>query len=238
MTLDFLCSDSENLLSKRDEIRKLQVRCHLETSGYDPASLAHQISDLPVDFPGLYDDHLFEQHTVIVAISSFENNKVVGCVGAAVDDEDPSISSLAFLAVDPEYRRQGIAARLVDAIIQKCIDMNKFSKIQLITLRGIMHPACKLYESRGFRLYKQQNGASQSLDLFHVLYYEKELKLLADIHREQYPEKIIIECDVENLYPDNIDDVCPCKACCRLRLALAETCSCWPGKEETIQNAL
>ncbi len=241
--IELLSSESVNLLSKREEIRRLEVRCHLDTSGYDIVSLNHQIGDLVTDFPALYDDKIFSQHTIIVAMARNDEGEetVAGFVGLTSDEDDSSIVWLVFITVHPDYRRQGIAAKLLDSAISTFIEKRTFTKMRLLTLRGLMYPGCRLYQSRGFRIYQQRNGASQSLGLFHLLFYEKEL--ISQSNTVDKPGKNMI-CDVQGVYPDNIEDICHCSCCARIREFCGSAANFgnqvinWDGREQLIEKGV
>lgn len=80
-----------------------------------------------------------------------EDGKPVGMVNLSPKGLNQFTWVIGNVAVLPEYRRRGIARKLVTA----AIDMAQVKQVNTVTLEVISdnHPAVKLYESLGFQIY-------------------------------------------------------------------------------------
>lgn len=71
------------------------------------------------------------------------NDKVVGCAKLTQERED--LSKISHVCVDPDYRRQGIAKKLIRAALDNCSTMLIF-----MTIREDNRPSLAMAESMGF----------------------------------------------------------------------------------------
>lgn len=81
-------------------------------------------------------------------------DKVVGCI--ALKPLDENCCEIKRLYVKPEYRGSGIGRALLEKVINAAKE-EKYQKIQLETLEGIMDSAIRMYQNYGFKTV-QKNG--------------------------------------------------------------------------------
>lgn len=81
-----------------------------------------------------------------IFLAAVEDGTVAGYVGLLYVLDEGYISNVA---VAPEYRRRGVARKLLERLERRCRDL----KLSFMTLevRASNAPAIALYESRGFR---------------------------------------------------------------------------------------
>lgn len=162
----FEVSVSKALLEDRPLLRDFECRIHLESTAYSPGALAAQLADLPTDFPPLFSDDAFRRAAVFAARDA--GGLLVGAAGLAFE-ADPPGAELLFLSVHPSARQRGVAQELVKAALAEA-ERRGCSKIKLLTLLGILEPACRLYEKLGFQLV-----SSKVVEWYHLGFYEMEL---------------------------------------------------------------
>lgn len=90
-------------------------------------------------------------------------SNIVGSI-AITQKGDPSIAFLRRVAVDQNYRRLGIARKLVKCAISFCIEQN-YDAIELVTTEA-QKPARKLYEQEGF-VYVKTNFLYHCFAMHH-----------------------------------------------------------------------
>lgn len=164
-------------------MRKFQCRLHLDASGYSPAALSAQITDLDDDFPSLYTDSSCSESMVWIAercetlqsaaIPENEafSNVCIGCVGiSAYELADVPTAELEFLSVSMTSRRAGLGGELVRRAMTAAVAAG-YKRMRILTLKGIYADACRLYERLGFILVEQALGN----DWFHIVWYERDL---------------------------------------------------------------
>ncbi len=89
--------------------------------------------------------HEFLENEFSVSFSAVCGNNIIGYIGMYVLQSEGEIANIA---VNPEYRRRGIASMLIEHIIRYC-SKNNISKLKL-EVRESNAPALKLYEKFGF----------------------------------------------------------------------------------------
>jgi ribosomal protein S18 acetylase RimI-like enzyme len=102
-------------------------------------------------------------------VEDIKENKIIGMIGLKIIS--PNIGKMKSLRVHPNYRRQGIAKKLV-SILEKYAEDKEIKKIIL----GVgddenFLPATKLYKSLGYKFTHKKEKAPGAT----ALYYEKEL---------------------------------------------------------------
>mmetsp|Transcript_14095 Transcript_14095/g.23327 ORF Transcript_14095/g.23327 Transcript_14095/m.23327 type:complete len:179 (-) Transcript_14095:155-691(-) len=82
-----------------------------------------------------------------------KDDSIAGCV-ALLGHKDPGTVELKRMSVDRRFRRQGIAGKLLEALIQHC----RTEQINEITLTtsSLQPDAQRLYERYGFKLIEKQ----------------------------------------------------------------------------------
>ncbi len=106
---------------------------------------------------------------------AFEGETLVGITGFSreIRAKRAHISSLWSVYVLPEYRGQGIAARLLDAAINHARQLDGVRQILLSVTAG-NEPARRLYRSRGFEAY----GLEPDAICVDGAYYDEEHMVL------------------------------------------------------------
>jgi GNAT superfamily N-acetyltransferase len=139
-------------------LRRFVARSHLDASGYCPAALEVQISELPADFPSLYDAARFAAGASWVAEA--RGGALVGCVGFTPGDDDDSggapagpAASLDFFFVHPRLRGCGLGRALLHTAARAAAAAG-YARLQLLTLGCRYAGAVALYRSEGFVEYK------------------------------------------------------------------------------------
>lgn len=118
----------------------------------------------------------------MVAISDQENhfNRIllaiadghrIGCI--AISLKDPETAFINFVLVTSQFRGQGVAHQLMDAVIQHA-NTNGISSIQLETYR-FLEAARKLYQRYGFEIYQINSGLSKYGRVFDQEFWQLKL---------------------------------------------------------------
>ena len=95
-----------------------------------------------------------------------DGNKIIGMVGVRLSDEGMKVKALR---VHPEYRKLGIGRKLMNILEEYC---KKHKVIELILgVNKESLPAIKLYESLGYKRYKEKEFKPGNI----VYYYKKTL---------------------------------------------------------------
>lgn len=98
-----------------------------------------------------------------------DNHKIIGAIGLKLISK--GIGKMKSLRVHPNYRRKGIAKKLVSILEEYCKE-NNFTKITLgVGADNDSVPAVKLYESQGYTLTDKKEFEDKS----KAFYYEKKL---------------------------------------------------------------
>ncbi|XP_033099250.1 N-acetylaspartate synthetase-like [Anneissia japonica] len=79
-----------------------------------------------------------------------DSDIVIGTVAITVKEKQESVAYLRRMAVSREYRRLGIAKRLLKVALEFC-ESNGYNQVELITTE-VQAPAQRLYESFGFQV--------------------------------------------------------------------------------------
>lgn len=149
----------------RDAARRFMGYIHLDTSGYCPAALELQISELCKDFPALYDDALFAEGACWVALPPSPPPPApvadglppwAGVVGVHSDPDEPGSGYLGFLAVHPAYRGQGLGEVLLVTALDEA-RRREYPTVSLVSLRCFYAAAVRLYERAGFVSAKEDH---------------------------------------------------------------------------------
>ena len=83
------------------------------------------------------------------------NSIIVGCVAVTTpEDNDSNECELVRMSVDENYRKLGIASKLIQ-ILENWSKEHNYNKIRLTTLSK-MFPAIQLYEKNGFIIEKNE----------------------------------------------------------------------------------
>lgn len=114
-----------------------------------------------------------------------ENNNLIGYVGCWHIFEEAHITTLS---VHPDYRKKGVAQRLLLTIIDGCYQ----NKIKYITLevRESNIPAISLYEKNGFKSigtrkgYYQDNNENALIMFTENIWYEKFKTIYNNLQQE------------------------------------------------------
>ena len=119
------------------------------------------------DFPIRLSDKqdLYELSNKIYNVSNVffikENGQIEGLICGYISSSFDERAYLSILAVKKEYRNKGIAKRLVEMFIQKCIEVNK------TLIYGFTHKtnvnAIKLYKKFGFIITEQSERPNDYL---------------------------------------------------------------------------
>jgi GNAT superfamily N-acetyltransferase len=141
---------------ERAALKSFVFKTHLDASSYSADTLQAQISDLPDDFPSLYDDTKFSANKYWLIESDEAGTdsavEVAGCIGIKLLVAQSVCIENLF--VHPKFRRRGIASALLRVALDE-VAKSGIDRVELLTLRGVYGDACKLYESIGFRVFKE-----------------------------------------------------------------------------------
>lgn len=114
-----------------------------------------------------------------------ENNRLIGYAGCWHIFEEAHITTLS---VHPDFRKQGVAQKLIFAIVDDCYK----AKIKYIMLevRESNVAAISLYEKNGFKSigtrkgYYQDNNENALIMFTENIWYEKFRKRYTKLHQE------------------------------------------------------
>ncbi|MEZ0319088.1 MAG: ribosomal protein S18-alanine N-acetyltransferase [Pyrobaculum sp.] len=82
-----------------------------------------------------------------------KNNRVIGYVITCIEGDSAHVISIA---VDPEYRRQGVGRALLCTALRLLYD-GKVSEV-FLEVRVSNEPALRLYQDAGFQIYERLKG--------------------------------------------------------------------------------
>lgn len=131
--------------------------------------------DVPADlqhFTGTYIGSIHNRFWVAVApeqqaTSSAPRERVVGMVGVVATKTD--VAEMRRLRVTPNFRRKGIAARLLEAALAHCRDQG-FLKV-LLDARLEQTAAVQLFEREGFQFIRNRETAGVQIREFYLDLY-------------------------------------------------------------------
>ena len=168
-----ILSDNSNIIfqvANNDDmemVRNFVIREHLETTVFSEASRIAQIDDLMNDFPSLYSQDEWVKSLNILCylnnIHDLDNQIIIGCIGLSHVNEN--CLEINHFHLIKQYRQRGIGRLLLQMVIGGA--SFHYHKIFLITLKGILDGAIRLYESEGFYVYKERQSP-----FYHVIYME------------------------------------------------------------------
>ena len=129
-----------------------------------PADLEH--------FSGTYIGSIHNRFWVALApeqeaATSASRERVIGMVGVVATKTD--VAEMRRLRVTPSFRRQGIAARLLQAALAHCRDQG-FLKV-LLDARLEQTAAVQLFEREGFQFSRNRETAGVSIREFYLDLY-------------------------------------------------------------------
>eukprot|EP01041_Mallomonas_annulata_P000890 gene890-1726_t len=157
-------------LEERETVKQFVIFNHLAVSGYSDEATIEQIKDLPTDFPELYDDELWKRSKCFLLFDKFFLNKLIGCIGIRTHSQD--VADIGYFYLDDTVRGKGLGKQLLQFTLSwtKAIPSRTFRKVTILTLRGIMENAYKLYCREGFTSYKEFKS-----DFYDVVCMELDL---------------------------------------------------------------
>ena len=131
--------------------------------------------DVPADlqhFSGTYIGSIHNRFWVAVAPkkqekSSAQRERVIGMVGVVATKTD--VAEMRRLRVTPNFRRKGIAARLLEAALAHCRDQG-FLKV-LLDARLEQTAAVQLFEREGFQFIRNRETAGVQIREFYLDLY-------------------------------------------------------------------
>lgn len=141
----------------------LVIQNHLALSQDFPEEYIRQVIDVPNDFGHLVKPLQFQKSRFLVAT---EQDSMVGCAGIIPSNvkADPHAPpdhvevELTAVTVAPQFRKRGIARRLIQQLIQDVLSDYACRCVRLVTLKERMAPACRLYESFGFLVEREERA--------------------------------------------------------------------------------
>ena len=81
--------------------------------------------------------------------------------------------------VRPEWRGQGIAAQLLDALLARGAAVGRFGAVTVVGGDGVRKRAVRLYQSRGFQVYGLEREALRNgdryVDEYHMVLFLKKV---------------------------------------------------------------
>ena len=95
-----------------------------------------------------------------------KNDTVVGCV--ALDEKNPTTCEVFRVAVDNQYRGQGIAKQMMHFVMDK--SQNEGKKEMILATSYVQYEAQALYKKLGFYCYKVETGYIVLRSLHFVRY--------------------------------------------------------------------
>ena len=189
---------------------------YCSASSFNPRALELQIADLSTDFPDLYDDAIFAGRTHWTATST-ATGKMIGAIGACeVDAAGVRTVDIMHLFVDPDHQRLGCGRALLNTALEH-FQTRGCVRSQLLTLRGVYGGACWLYESVGFRVYREEDS-----EVYVLLRYE--------LHFGQVPTPLPPPASAAPLRPDT-------QRALDAWHAAGPAPWSWPGRAEAIEAA-
>ncbi len=131
--------------------------------------------DVPADlehFSGTYIGSIHNRFWVAIApeqeaATSASRERVIGMVGVVATKTD--VAEMRRLRVTPSFRRQGIAARLLQAALAHCRDQG-FLKV-LLDARLEQTAAVQLFEREGFQFSRNRETAGVHIREFYLDLY-------------------------------------------------------------------
>jgi len=160
------------LEADRAAMCQLVITQHLALSRDCPLEWLEQFRDIVVE--GEYNYFLSAEHfarghfrvaTVVTAEDTTDNaakERIVGVAGVIPQSGNSSIKKnknkqsdrttwiVTAVAVDPRFRRRGVAEKLLRSILWDAFDLLGLQRLELETLLERMEPAWRLYEKLGF----------------------------------------------------------------------------------------
>lgn len=155
-------------------IGSLVIQNHLALSQDFPEEYLRQVVDVPADFAHLINRKQFEKSCFVVAVDD-AHNRIVGCAGiiSSIVKADPDAAIVDFgeweltgVTVAQSHRNRGLARTMIELLLQEVRDgrlespsgpiLGVCQRVHLVTLKERMAPACRLYESLGFQLEREE----------------------------------------------------------------------------------
>lgn len=171
--------------SHQSQVRDFVIRIHIELSGYNDVAKEHQLADLESDFPELYLPDNWEDSVCWMLLDS--TGHLVGCLG--IKHHSFQITEISYFFLEAGVRGLGLGKALLKHvlrwIVENSIAINdhdsdyRYSKVRLLTLRGIYDTAIKLYEKEGFVVFDEMENS-----LFKVVYLELDLSMHINNHNK------------------------------------------------------
>eukprot|EP00798_Chlamydomonas_sp_ICE-L_P017830 gene17830-24213_t len=154
----------------RERVRKFVSDVHVDSSSYSPESRALQISELPTDFPELFDEELWrpfdtwvseisgapDLHGTVALHPCYEADAPTGCL------------TLAHFFVHESTRKQGLGTKLLRLAMAEA-QARGAPCVRLLTLRGVYDPAIRLYAREGFAVRKEFDSPD---GMYRLVYME------------------------------------------------------------------
>ncbi len=116
------------------------------------SEIASQIAVLLNTYNQLYVKHDMttikgstSNYFIEVGRTAQELSQVVGCVG--LKKEFPTLSKIHHISVHPDFRRLGVAKKLINIAVQNCETSHVY-----MTIRGDNSPSLRMASSLGFNL--------------------------------------------------------------------------------------
>jgi len=128
---------------------------------YPPISKRKKIDDY-------VEDNLAEPHYLLLA---YDKEQIVGSVCVGLDKPKRGEGYIDWVAIIPQYRKQGLATRLIDSV-EVYLTKNNFDKVKVRTWSTNI-ASVALYNKLGFRVdYLVKDDRGEGID---SIYFAKDL---------------------------------------------------------------
>jgi ribosomal protein S18 acetylase RimI-like enzyme len=167
--------------NERQRLHDFHIPNHLACST-DAREIANQIKDLPEDFPSLHSDECFALSVFFVAVLEEdkaieqEQQPIVGVISVSTRNCKDGVYKIECLSVAEKFRTKGVGGRLLSTAIEHCRLIKDCKAIELVTLRGRMDSAIRLYHRAGFLVTASMPSTHVPPEDFEILLMRRTMQ--------------------------------------------------------------